>query len=79
METRESPENQDSTSVLQRVSIWLPKSLNDPTVDTHILVQGFGRKQGKMTSSKKGLFLSKITAQTPRLIFGKSDYDIPGG
>ena len=56
------------------IFLILPESENDPMVDTHILVEGFGRKQGKMTKSKKGIYLSKTAAQTRRLIFGKSHF-----
>ena len=44
-------------------------------VDTHILVQGFGRKQRKIASSKKALFL-KITAQARRLIKNNHEFYI---
>ena len=40
-------------------SLFLRKSEDHPMVNTHILVQGFCRKQGKMKSSKQILFLSK--------------------
>ena len=43
-------------------------------VDKHILVQGFGRKQRQLTSSKKGLYLLKTAAQARRLTFRKSVY-----
>ena len=32
--------------------VFLPKNEDDPRVDAHILVQGFGRRQGQITSPK---------------------------
>ena len=52
MKTRESPKNQDSTCDLQGFCTFLAKVEDDPRVDTHILVQGFGRKQGQMQNSE---------------------------
>ena len=56
---RENPKNQDATSDLTCVFIFVPQVEDDPMVDTHILVQGFRRKPGKMASSEKGIYVSK--------------------
>ena len=60
--------NQASISILPSVFVPLPKGENDPMVDTDSLVWGFGRKQQKTASSQKGVYPSKIVAQTRRLI-----------
>ena len=43
-------------------------ALNDPTVDTHMLVVGFRKNKGKMPSLEKGVCFSKTAAQTRRQI-----------
>ena len=59
---RENPKTQDSTCVLPCVFTILQKVEYDPMVDTHILVQGFGRKQEQKACSRKKVYLSKTAA-----------------
>ena len=61
---RENPKTQDSTWVLPFCFFtFLPKVEYDPMLDTHILVQGFGRKQEEnKTGSQKKMFLTKTAA-----------------
>ena len=43
---REHPQNQDSTSGLSQLLMVSPKSQNDPTVDTQMLLVGFRKNEG---------------------------------
>ena len=45
------------------------KSESDYMVDTHIIVWGFGEKQWKITSLKKGFYSEKYSSSDGKVIF----------
>ena len=49
----ENQNSQDSTRDWQWFFTFLPKAYNDPTVDTHILAEGFCKNKRKTQKNEK--------------------------
>ena len=68
---KQNKTHQDPTYNLPWPFTFSPNNENDPMVDTHLLVEGFGRNLGKMTSSENKTIISKLAGQVRRRIFRK--------